>query len=97
MLDSIDQLAATQTDFPNLPPGTRAVALPRITAPTLVIHGAADPLVPLACGVDTAQAIPNAVLHVIEGMGHALPITLWPRIVEAIAAHAGRVQVLSAH
>lgn len=28
MLDSIDQLASTQTDFPNLPPGTRAVALP---------------------------------------------------------------------
>ena len=28
MLDSIDQLAGTQTDFANLPPGTRAVALP---------------------------------------------------------------------
>lgn len=28
MLDSIDQLAGTQTDFANLPPGTRAVLLP---------------------------------------------------------------------
>jgi hypothetical protein len=28
LLDAIDQLAGTQTDFPNLPPGTRAVALP---------------------------------------------------------------------
>jgi hypothetical protein len=28
MLDAIDQLAGTQTDFANLPPGTRAVALP---------------------------------------------------------------------
>lgn len=28
LLDSIDQLAATQTDFANLPAGTRAVALP---------------------------------------------------------------------
>jgi hypothetical protein len=28
MLDAIDDLAGTRTDFPNLPPGTRAIALP---------------------------------------------------------------------
>jgi pimeloyl-ACP methyl ester carboxylesterase len=56
--------------------------------PTLVIHGDADPLVPLACGVDTAESIPGARLVVVEGMGHALPISHWRRIVDAIAAHA---------
>ena len=53
-------------------------------------HGDVDPLVPLACGIDTAEAVPGARLCVVEGMGHALPITMWPQIVDAIAAHANQ-------
>ena len=53
--------------------------------PTLVIHGDVDPLVPLACGLDTAASVPGAKLLVIEGMGHALPISMWPQIIDAIA------------
>jgi len=68
--------------------GSRREALRAVSVPTLVIHGRADPLVPLACGVDTAQAVPGAELLVIDGMGHALPITMWPRIIDAIARHA---------
>jgi pimeloyl-ACP methyl ester carboxylesterase len=68
--------------------GSRKQALGGVTTPTLVIHGAADPLVPLGCGIDTAESIPGAKLLVIEGMGHALPIALWPRLIDAIAAHA---------
>ena len=68
--------------------GSRKEALAAVRVPTLVIHGDADPLVPVACGVDTAGSIPHASLLIIEGMGHALPITLWPRIIDAIAAHA---------
>jgi pimeloyl-ACP methyl ester carboxylesterase len=45
-----------------------------------VIHGAADPLVPVACGIDTAKRIAGAVLHVIDGMGHDLPPQLIPRL-----------------
>ncbi len=56
--------------------------------PTLVLHGDADPLVPLACGIDTAESVPGAKLQVIAGMGHALPISMWPQIIDAIAAHA---------
>lgn len=70
--------------------GSRKAALASVRAPTLVIHGDADPLVPLACGIDVADTVPGAQRLVIEGMGHALPITHWPRIVEAIAAHAAR-------
>ena len=51
----------------------RAGLLASITTPTLVIHGKADPLVPYACGEDTARRIPNAKLHGIEGMGHDMP------------------------
>jgi pimeloyl-ACP methyl ester carboxylesterase len=72
--------------------GSRRAALARVTAPTLVIHGAADPLVPLAGGRDTAEAIPGAELLVIEGMGHDLPPEAWPRIVDAIALHTERAE-----
>ncbi len=68
--------------------GSRREALRAVNVPTLVIHGRDDPLVPLACGIDTARAVPGAELLVIDGMGHALPITLWPQIIEAIARHA---------
>jgi pimeloyl-ACP methyl ester carboxylesterase len=68
--------------------GSRKASLPQIKAPTLVIHGADDPLVPLAAGEDTARSIPGARLVVIERMGHALPMAVWPRAIDEIAAHA---------
>ena len=68
--------------------GSRQEALRTVTTPTLVIHGDADPLVPVAGGYATAKAIPNAKLLIIPGMGHSLPIETWPQIVEAIAEHA---------
>ena len=67
--------------------GDRRKLLKTITAPTLVIHGAADPLVPVAAGRDTAQNIPGATLMVIEGMGHDFPEALMPRLAAAIAGH----------
>jgi pimeloyl-ACP methyl ester carboxylesterase len=68
--------------------GDRTPQLRAIVAPTLVIHGAADLLVPLACGVDTAHAIPGARLEVIQGMGHDLPTQLLERLLALIDAHA---------
>jgi pimeloyl-ACP methyl ester carboxylesterase len=70
--------------------GSRKTALSGVRVPTLVVHGAADPLVPLACGEDTARTIPGADLVVLEEMGHALPISCWPRIIDAIAGHTTR-------
>jgi pimeloyl-ACP methyl ester carboxylesterase len=70
--------------------GDRTSALGSVTAPTLVIHGVADPLVPLECGRATAKAVPGANLLEIEGMGHDMPVGAWPQIVDAIAAHAGK-------
>ncbi|MDB5546598.1 MAG: alpha/beta hydrolase [Tardiphaga sp.] len=68
--------------------GNRKPRLGAIKAPTLVIHGTVDPLVRPEAGRDTAASIPGAKLVEIVGMGHALPIPMWPQIVDAIAAHA---------
>lgn len=68
--------------------GDRSLLLKMISAPTLVIHGGADPLMPLACGIDTARLVPGARLEVIEGMGHDLPVQLAERILALIDAHA---------
>jgi pimeloyl-ACP methyl ester carboxylesterase len=64
--------------------GDRRGKLATITAPTVVLHGADDPLVPVEGGRDTAANIPGAELRVIEGMGHDLPPALYPLFVEAI-------------
>ncbi len=68
--------------------GSRVERLKQITAPTLVIHGDADPLVPLAAGQDTAAHIAGARLEVIAGMGHDMPPSVVPRITDLIASHA---------
>lgn len=68
--------------------GSRNERLKSVKAPTLVIHGTIDPLVRMEAGKDTAASIPGAKLLLIEGMGHALPIPMWPKIVGAIAKHA---------
>lgn len=70
--------------------GDRRKLLHTIAAPTLVIHGADDPLVPLAAGRDTAQNIPGAKLEVIDGMGHDFPEALMPRLAQSIADHCDR-------
>ena len=67
--------------------GSRKEALQSVTAPTLVIHGDADPLVPVEGGIDTADAIPGAELMIIEGMGHDLSPAVMPRVIEAIVRH----------
>jgi pimeloyl-ACP methyl ester carboxylesterase len=68
--------------------GSRTEALATVKAPTLVIHGDCDPVVPVEGGIATANAVEGAELLVIEGMGHDLARGLWPRVVEAIARHA---------
>ena len=68
--------------------GSRKPRLHAVKAPTLVIHGTVDPLVRPEGGKDTAASIPGARLLMIEGMGHALPIPMWPQIIDAIDTHA---------
>jgi pimeloyl-ACP methyl ester carboxylesterase len=70
--------------------GDRTPLLGRITAPTHVVHGADDPLVPPACGQDLARRVSGATLDLVPGMGHDLPEPLLPRLADGIAAVAAR-------
>ncbi|ALJ11510.1 alpha/beta fold hydrolase [Sphingopyxis macrogoltabida] len=81
------QMAAIVSD------GDRRAMLKEIKAPTLVIHGEADPLVPIAGGRDTAENIAGARLLTIPGMGHDLPLALVDTLADAIAEHAQSVAV----
>ena len=76
------QLAAIAAD------NRRAGQLGRIQTPTLIIHGDADPLVPVPAAHDLARRIPTASLDIIPGMGHDLPEPLWPRFVDGIRSVA---------
>jgi pimeloyl-ACP methyl ester carboxylesterase len=73
--------------------GDRRARLGRISAPTLVVHGADDPLIPVEAGRDIAAHIAGAELVVIPGMGHDLPPALHERIVAAVATVAARAQL----
>lgn len=76
------QLAAIIDD------GCRRSRLKNVTAPSLVIHGVADPLVRVEGGRDTAAHIPGARLHEIPGMGHDLPLELVDEVADAITGVA---------
>ena len=67
--------------------GDRTAPLHGVTAPTLVIHGTPDPLVPVEAGRATAAAVPGAKMLELDRMGHALPIEIWPAVIGAIAGH----------
>lgn len=67
--------------------GDRVALLRTVRVPTLVIHGNEDPLVPIACGRDTAHLVPGAVMHEVEGMGHDIPPELDLELAGLIAAH----------
>ncbi len=78
------QLAAIIAD------GDRSALLAKITAPTAVLHGRDDPLVPVAAAHDLAAKIAGASLDIIDGWGHDLPMPLWPRFVQVIEGAASR-------
>jgi pimeloyl-ACP methyl ester carboxylesterase len=91
-----DRAGAERQLLAILASGDRRALLARITAPTLVIHGADDPLVPVAAGIDTARHIPGAQLKVVPGMGHDFASALQPAIADWVAAHIRRAPSLRA-
>jgi pimeloyl-ACP methyl ester carboxylesterase len=61
--------------------------LSSITAPTLVIHGSADPMFPVDHGRALANAIADARLLTLDGAGHGVDRADWETIVRAIVEH----------
>jgi pimeloyl-ACP methyl ester carboxylesterase len=65
----------------------RAHEIRKVRVPTLVLHGADDPLVPIACGEDTARRIPGARFVAIPGLGHDLPPGGVERLLDPLVPH----------
>ncbi|CAO5246411.1 alpha/beta fold hydrolase [Frankia sp. AgKG'84/4] len=79
----------------------RTAELAGLTTPTLVVHGGADPLIPVIGGRLTAVAIPAAELLEIDGMGHELPRPVWERVLDKLEdvvdrGEAGRAPLAAA-
>ena len=67
--------------------GDKRAELRRLKCPVLIVHGNADPLIPVAAGEDIAANVTNATLEIIDGLGHDLPEPAIPQIVSRIVEH----------
>lgn len=81
---------AARQNMAILATGDRRASLATIKAPTLVVHGADDPLIPVEAGKEAARVIPGAAFLIIDGMGHDLPQGAWAEITAAISRHTKR-------
>ena len=61
--------------------------LSAIAAPTLVIHGTADPMFPLDHGRALAEEISGARFLTLDGAGHGIDRADWKAIVRAVLEH----------
>lgn len=68
----------------------RVPHLSEIAAPTAVIHGADDPLVPVGCGEDVKNSVAGATMTVVPGMAHDYPAGVVPSVVAAVRENANR-------
>ncbi len=67
--------------------GSREETLASIKVPSLVIHGASDPLIPIEAGIDTARCIPGSKFVRVEGMGHNIPEALVAELCGLLQTH----------
>ena len=72
--------------------GDRRVGLSAITVPTMIIHGDADELFPLAHAADLVATIPRARMTVVAGLGHDLPDGAAPTLAATIVNELNRVE-----
>ncbi len=66
--------------------------MPKIKAPTLVIHGSLDPVMPVAAGKQTAALIRKAKLKIVNGMGHDFPPALMVKMTKWISKHVKKAE-----
>jgi pimeloyl-ACP methyl ester carboxylesterase len=72
--------------------GDRRMQLAAIQVPTMILHGLEDPLINIACGRDTAAAIPGSGYRPVTGMGHDFPKALAGEFASAILSVAQHQQ-----
>ena len=88
-VERADNFAAAQNHELLADDEQRHDSVSSITAPTLVIHGTADPMFPLAHGKALADEIPGAQFLPLAGAGHGVQRADWDQITRAIATHTG--------
>lgn len=86
----IDPLGKQRQSEAMMRSGDRTLRLTDIRVPTVLIHGTEDALIRSSASEVLAESIDDATLLLLEGMGHSLPVELWPDIVGAILTNAGR-------
>lgn len=79
--------AATQNHDRLRPAASAATPLSAIAAPTLILHGTADPMFPVGHGEALADEIPGATLARLTGAGHGVARADWEAIADAILQH----------
>jgi len=72
--------------------GDRSAEVATISAPTLVIHGADDGLVPPEHGEHTASLIKGSAFSLVSGMAHDMPEEVIPLLVQQMTTHMNRVE-----
>jgi pimeloyl-ACP methyl ester carboxylesterase len=88
VFDRTVDMAATMTNHNVMgEPDPPAGRLRDVSAPTLVVHGTDDPVLPHPHGVALAKEIPGATLLTLEQMGHELPRPVWDAVIAAIVEH----------
>jgi pimeloyl-ACP methyl ester carboxylesterase len=90
VVDRSQSIASANNHFIVDPGPEPSRTLQDLTVPTLVIHGADDPLFPLPHGEALARTIPDAHLVVLPATGHELPRRTWDIAIPAILAHTTR-------
>ena len=83
---TLRQMAAILSD------GDRSERLKTIKVPTLIVHGTVDPLVPMACGQDTAKKIAHSRFVSVVGMGHDLAPVAQSGVLAAVIPFIGNIR-----
>lgn len=76
--------------------GDRSARLAKIQCPVQIVHGRADPLIPVRAAFDLNDKIPGSRLEIIDGMGHDMPAALLPRLADIIVRHASQIDRVTA-
>jgi pimeloyl-ACP methyl ester carboxylesterase len=66
---------------------SRVDRLPEIDQPTLVVHGTADPVLPVEHGRALALGIDGAMLIEVDGLGHEAPPSMLDALAPTIVEH----------
>jgi pimeloyl-ACP methyl ester carboxylesterase len=67
--------------------GPRNGGFGEVSCPALVVHGALDPVFPVAHGHALHAAVPGSTMVVLDDTGHELPVARWDEFVVALLRH----------